>query len=48
MDTQILLTPGPTPIPPQTLQMESLPIIHHRTKEFAELFNDLQKNLQNM
>jgi aspartate aminotransferase-like enzyme len=43
---QILLTPGPTPIPPETLQAESLPIIHHRTKEFGDLFNDVQKNLQ--
>ena len=46
MDTQILLTPGPTPIPPETLHMESLPIIHHRTKEFANLFNESQENLK--
>ena len=46
MDNQILLTPGPTPIPPETLAQEALPIIHHRTKEFADLFNESQKNLQ--
>ncbi len=46
MDRQILLTPGPTPIPPETLKMESLPIIHHRTKEFMDLFNELHENLQ--
>ncbi len=46
MNQQILLTPGPTPIPPETLKMESLPIIHHRTREFAELFRESQENLQ--
>jgi len=46
MNQQILLTPGPTPIPPETLHMESQPIIHHRTKEFAELFRESQENLQ--
>lgn len=46
MQNQILLTPGPTPIPPETLRQEALPIIHHRTKEFAELFDESQKNLQ--
>ena len=46
MNTQILLTPGPTPIPPEVLKEEALPIIHHRTKEFADLFADAQENLQ--
>lgn len=46
MTGQILLTPGPTPIPPETLNQESLPIIHHRTKEFARLFQESQENLQ--
>src|SRR5438552_3661434 len=46
MDRQILLTPGPTPIPPDTLAAEGLPIIHHRTKEFAEVFSDFQENLK--
>ncbi|OGR84058.1 MAG: hypothetical protein A2902_05725 [Elusimicrobia bacterium RIFCSPLOWO2_01_FULL_64_13] len=46
MNRQILLTPGPTPIPPESLQAESLPIIHHRTAEFVELFNETQENLK--
>lgn len=34
----IMLTPGPTPLPPQVLEAMSRPILHHRTREFAELF----------
>jgi len=33
-----LVTPGPTPIPPQVAQKESLPILHHRTEEFGKIF----------
>jgi branched-subunit amino acid ABC-type transport system permease component len=43
---QILLTPGPTPIPPESLAEEAKPIIHHRTKEFSDLFNEFQSNLK--
>ena len=46
MNDQILLTPGPTPIPPEVLHEESLPIIHHRTKEFGQLFAEVQDNLR--
>jgi aspartate aminotransferase-like enzyme len=35
----ILLTPGPTPIPPSVLSAMARPIIHHRTKEFGALFD---------
>ena len=41
-----LLTPGPTPIPPQVAQKESLPILHHRTNEFAAIFGEVSKGLQ--
>ncbi|HAM35871.1 MAG TPA: aminotransferase [Elusimicrobia bacterium] len=34
----IMLTPGPTPLPPQVREAMSRPILHHRTREFAELF----------
>lgn len=46
MSDQILLTPGPTPIPPETLREEGLPIIHHRTKEFGQVYDDFQENLK--
>ncbi|MFI5346512.1 MAG: pyridoxal-phosphate-dependent aminotransferase family protein [Elusimicrobiota bacterium] len=34
----IMLTPGPTPLPPQVLEAMSRPLIHHRTEEFGRLF----------
>ncbi|HEX4049007.1 MAG TPA: alanine--glyoxylate aminotransferase family protein [Elusimicrobiota bacterium] len=34
----IMLTPGPTPLPPQVLEAMSRPLIHHRTEEFGKLF----------
>ena len=39
MKKQYLLTPGPTPIPPEVAQKEALPILHHRTSEFGEIFS---------
>jgi len=38
MKKHFLVTPGPTPIPPQVAQKESLPILHHRTEEFGKIF----------
>ena len=38
MKKHYLLTPGPTPIPPEVAQKESLPILHHRTSEFSQIF----------
>lgn len=43
---QVLLTPGPTAVPPQVLQEMALPIIHHRTKQFQAIFKDLSESLQ--
>lgn len=34
----IMLTPGPTPLPPQVLEAMSRPLIHHRTEEFGRMF----------
>jgi aspartate aminotransferase-like enzyme len=39
MKKYILLTPGPTPIPPSVLEALARPIIHHRTHEFGEVFD---------
>lgn len=41
-----LFTPGPTPIPPKVLQRMNQPIIHHRSKEFREVFSRVNSNLQ--
>lgn len=34
----ILLTPGPTPLPPEVYKVLQTPILHHRTKEFGAQF----------
>ncbi|MDR2395107.1 MAG: alanine--glyoxylate aminotransferase family protein [Endomicrobium sp.] len=43
---QYLLTPGPTPIPPQIALKEALPVIHHRTSEFASIYKDVAEGLK--
>ncbi len=42
----ILLTPGPTPLPPEVLDTLSRPIIHHRTKEYREIFKQVSAGLK--
>lgn len=42
----ILLTPGPTAVPPAVRNEMAEPIIHHRTKQFQAIFADLSKSLQ--
>lgn len=46
MKKHYLLTPGPTPIPPQVALKEALPILHHRTSEFAEIYKDVAEGLK--
>jgi len=41
-----LLTPGPTPVPPEVLLHMSQPLIHHRTPEFSQLFAEVQEGLR--
>ncbi len=41
-----LLAPGPTPIPPEVLQVMALPIIHHRAPEYETLFADVRRDLR--
>jgi aspartate aminotransferase-like enzyme len=47
---QRLLTPGPTPVPEETLLEMAKPVIHHRTAEFrrtlAEVLDDLKHVFQ--
>lgn len=43
---QRLLTPGPTPIPPEVAAQEGLPIIHHRTNEFMAVYAEVSENLK--
>ncbi len=41
-----LLSPGPTPVPPDVLAVASEPIIHHRTPEFSEIFMQVSEGLK--
>jgi aspartate aminotransferase-like enzyme len=43
---QYLLTPGPGPVPPQVALKEALPIIHHRTDDFASIYKDISEGLK--
>jgi aspartate aminotransferase-like enzyme len=42
----IMLTPGPTPLPPEVLEAMSRPLIHHRTEEFGKLFAAVIEDLK--
>lgn len=42
----ILLTPGPTPIPPSVRAKMAEPILHHRTKEFGKLFTAVLEDMK--
>ena len=41
-----LLTPGPTPLPPQVTQALSRPIIHHRTSQFKTILKQAEEGLK--
>jgi aspartate aminotransferase-like enzyme len=40
------MTAGPTPVPPSVRAKEAEPIIHHRTKEFREIFVRVSEKLK--
>src|SRR5918911_1845572 len=37
-DKRYLLTPGPTPVPPEVLAVLAEPIIHHRARDYREIY----------
>src|SRR3954447_14091426 len=41
-----LLTPGPTPVPEETLLELAKPVVYHRTAEFRQLLGEELKDLQ--
>lgn len=43
---KLLMTPGPTMVPPSVLETMSRQMIHHRTKEFRSIFKELNENLK--
>ncbi len=46
MRKNYLLTPGPTPLPPEVLGAMSRPIIHHRTPQFQEILKEATQGLK--
>ena len=48
MIKSFLLAPGPTPVPPEVLAAMSLPIIHHRTPQFAAVLGEVQDGLREL
>jgi len=45
-DRRLLLTPGPTPVPPEVLHAMGEPVIHHRSPDFAAIFRDVVARLR--
>jgi aspartate aminotransferase-like enzyme len=46
MRKNILLTPGPTPLPHQVLEAMARPIIHHRTPQFQAIIKETSEGLK--
>ncbi len=46
MKKQYLLTPGPTPVPPEALLSMAKPIIHHRTGQFKNILGEAVDGLK--
>ena len=46
MKRNLLLTPGPTQIPPQICEVLGRPIIHHRTPQFQEILKEATEGLK--
>jgi len=46
MRKNYLLTPGPTPLPPQVCEAMARPIIHHRTPQFQAVLKEASEGLK--
>lgn len=46
MRKSYLLTPGPTPLPPQVCEAMARPIIHHRTSQFQAVLKEATEGLK--
>jgi aspartate aminotransferase-like enzyme len=45
-DKRYLMTPGPTPVPPQVLLAMAEPIVHHRGSDFRKAFVECEQRLR--
>lgn len=46
MRKNYLLTPGPTPLPPEVCEAQAKPIIHHRTPQFQTVLKEASEGLK--
>ena len=46
MQKRFLLTPGPTPVPPEVLLASAEPVVHHRAPRFTEILKDVIAGLK--
>ncbi len=46
MQKKYLMTPGPTPVPPEVLLAQARPIIHHRTPDFSAMLMESIEGLK--
>ncbi len=46
MQKRFLITPGPTPVPPEVLLAGAEPIVHHRAPRFVEIFNECVEGMK--
>ena len=37
-EKRYLLTPGPTPVPPEVLAALAEPVIHHRARDYRDVY----------
>jgi aspartate aminotransferase-like enzyme len=43
---EILMTPGPTPVPPEVLQAQGSPLVYHRGPGYGELLGEVTEGLK--
>jgi aspartate aminotransferase-like enzyme len=47
-EKRYLMTPGPTPVPPQVLAAMALPIVHHRSPDFRPTYREVLDRLKDV
>jgi aspartate aminotransferase-like enzyme len=47
-EKRYLMTPGPTPVPPQVLAAMALPIVHHRSADFRPTYRQVLDRLKDV
>ena len=48
MQKRFLITPGPTPVPPEVLSALSEPVVHHRAPRFTEILKQVVAGLKHI